>query len=128
CEPTRRAAVRRRAAPAVYLPGTRRRGLNATARPGGRRRGAPRGRREPPATWKGWSRMPPVRRLAAALLCAATLLASGAMAQSGTLEIVEAVYFGNAVPGGPLSPGLTEWALPTEEFACYATDRDMARQ
>ncbi len=43
-------------------------------------------------------------------------------------EIVEAVYFGNAVPGGPLSPGLTEWALPTEEFACYATDRDMARQ
>src|SRR5690606_15325066 len=43
-------------------------------------------------------------------------------------EIVEAVYFGNAVPGGPLSPGLTEWALPTEEFACYATDLDMARQ
>ena len=43
-------------------------------------------------------------------------------------EIVEAVYFGNAVPGGPLSPGLTEWALPTSEFACYATDRDMARQ
>jgi len=43
-------------------------------------------------------------------------------------EIVEAVYFGNAVPGGPLSPGLAEWALPTEEFACYATNRDMARQ
>jgi peptide/nickel transport system substrate-binding protein len=43
-------------------------------------------------------------------------------------EIVEAVYFGNAVPGGPLSPGLAEWALPTSEFACYATNRDMARQ
>src|SRR5690606_2772427 len=85
--PPRPAAVRRRAAPAGSRPGTRRRGLTATARPGGRRRGAPRGRREPPATWKGWSRMPPVRRLAAALLCAATLLASGAMAQSGTLEI-----------------------------------------
>lgn len=43
-------------------------------------------------------------------------------------EIVEAVYFGNAVPGGPLSPGLAEWALDTGEFACYATDLDMARQ
>src|SRR5690606_28658212 len=43
-------------------------------------------------------------------------------------EIVEAVYFGNAVPGGPLSPGLAEWALDTSEFACYATDLDMARQ
>lgn len=31
--------------------------------------------------------MPPARRLAAALLCAATLCASGALAQSGTLEI-----------------------------------------
>src|SRR5690554_4876824 len=43
-------------------------------------------------------------------------------------EIVEAVYFVNAVPGGPLSPGHAEWALPTAEFACYATNRDMARQ
>ena len=43
-------------------------------------------------------------------------------------EIVDAVYFGNAVPGGPLSPGLTEWALDTGEFPCYATDLDMARQ
>lgn len=42
-------------------------------------------------------------------------------------ELVEAVYFGNAVPGGPLSPGLQEWALDTGAYACYDTDRDMAR-
>ncbi len=42
-------------------------------------------------------------------------------------EIVEAVYFGNAVAGGPLSPGLREWALDTNAFACYATNRDIAR-
>lgn len=35
-------------------------------------------------------------------------------------EIVEAVHFGNGVPGGPLSPALTDWAVPVEEFACYA--------
>ena len=43
-------------------------------------------------------------------------------------EIVDAVYFGNAVPGGPLSPGLTEWATPTSAFQCYATDKAKARQ
>ena len=43
-------------------------------------------------------------------------------------EIVEAVYFGNAVPGGPLSPGLVDWALPVEEFGCYAADPTAARQ
>ena len=37
-------------------------------------------------------------------------------------EIVEAVYFGNAAPGGPLSPALTDWALPVSEYACYAAD------
>lgn len=42
-------------------------------------------------------------------------------------EIVEAVYFGNAVPGGPLSPGLADWALDTDEFGCYAYDPDGAR-
>ncbi len=42
-------------------------------------------------------------------------------------ELVEAVYFGNGVPGGPLSPGLAEWALDTSAFACYATNRDIAR-
>jgi len=42
-------------------------------------------------------------------------------------EIVTAVYFGNAVPGGPLSPGLDQWALDTDEFACYDHDPDAAR-
>ncbi|MDQ3461336.1 MAG: ABC transporter substrate-binding protein [Deinococcota bacterium] len=42
-------------------------------------------------------------------------------------EIVEAVYFGNAVPGGPLSPGLGDWALSTEEFDCYTPDPEAAR-
>jgi peptide/nickel transport system substrate-binding protein len=43
-------------------------------------------------------------------------------------EIVEAVYFGNAEPGGPLSPGLAEWETPTTQFACYAHDPAKARQ
>jgi hypothetical protein len=43
-------------------------------------------------------------------------------------EIVEAVYFGNAVPGGPLSPALTDWALPVSEYACYAPDAATARE
>lgn len=42
-------------------------------------------------------------------------------------EIVTAVYFDDAVPGGPLSPGLEAWALPTDEFACYAHDENAAR-
>ncbi|MDZ7802183.1 MAG: ABC transporter substrate-binding protein [Trueperaceae bacterium] len=41
-------------------------------------------------------------------------------------EIVEAVYFGEAEPGGPLSPGLANWALPTDEFQCYASGEDAA--
>jgi len=41
-------------------------------------------------------------------------------------EIVQAVYFGNAVPGGPLSPGLSEWALDTDEFSCYQSDPEAA--
>lgn len=40
-------------------------------------------------------------------------------------EIVQAVYLGNAVPGGPLSPALTEWALPVSEYACYAADAEL---
>lgn len=43
-------------------------------------------------------------------------------------EIVDAVYFGNAVPGGPLSPGLEEWATPVSNFPCYATNPDKARE
>lgn len=43
-------------------------------------------------------------------------------------EIVQAVYLGNAVPGGPLSPALTEWALDTSEFACYGEDAAAGQQ
>ncbi len=43
-------------------------------------------------------------------------------------EIVTAVYFGDAVPGGPLSPGLDQWALSTDEFACYDHDPAAARE
>lgn len=43
-------------------------------------------------------------------------------------EIVEAVYFGNAVPGGPLSPALVDWALPTSEFECYEHSTERARE
>jgi len=42
-------------------------------------------------------------------------------------EIVEAVYFGNAVPGGPLSPGLASWALPTSEYSCYQSNAAAAK-
>jgi peptide/nickel transport system substrate-binding protein len=43
-------------------------------------------------------------------------------------EIVEAVYFGDAVPAGPLSPALKDWALPVSEFDCYGADADDARR
>ncbi len=43
-------------------------------------------------------------------------------------EIVEAVYFGDAVPGGPLSPGLVDWATPVSDYSCYASDPAAARQ
>src|SRR5690625_2439322 len=43
-------------------------------------------------------------------------------------EIVEAVHFGNGVPGGPLSPALTDWEVPVEEFACYAHDPERSRE
>lgn len=42
-------------------------------------------------------------------------------------EVVDAVHFGNALPGGPLSPALADWAVPTSEFACYAHDPAQAR-
>lgn len=42
-------------------------------------------------------------------------------------EIVEAVYFGNAVPAGPLSPALTDWAVSTDAFECYGADPEAAR-
>jgi peptide/nickel transport system substrate-binding protein len=34
-------------------------------------------------------------------------------------QLVQAVYFGRGVPAGPLSPALTQWALPTSNFPCY---------
>ena len=43
-------------------------------------------------------------------------------------EIVEAVYFGDAVPGGPLSPGLVDWATPVSDYSCYGSDPAAARQ
>jgi peptide/nickel transport system substrate-binding protein len=42
-------------------------------------------------------------------------------------EIVDAVHFGNGVPGGPLSPALVDWASPVSDFPCYAHDADKAR-
>ena len=42
-------------------------------------------------------------------------------------EIVEAVYFGQAVPGSPLSPGLSDWAVDTSNFDCYTPDVERAR-
>jgi len=43
-------------------------------------------------------------------------------------QIVQAVYFGKAQPAGPVSPALTDWAVPTTEFACYKPDPAKARQ
>ncbi len=37
-------------------------------------------------------------------------------------QLVQAAYYGQAVPAGPLSPALTSWALPTSQFPCYHTD------
>ena len=37
-------------------------------------------------------------------------------------QIVQAVYFGRGVPGGPLSPALAGWALPVSDFPCYTPD------
>jgi peptide/nickel transport system substrate-binding protein len=37
-------------------------------------------------------------------------------------QLVQAAYFGRAVPGGPLSPALTAWALPVADFPCYRPD------
>lgn len=42
-------------------------------------------------------------------------------------QIVEAVYFGKAAPGGPLSPALTAWALPVDQYPCYTPDPERAK-
>jgi peptide/nickel transport system substrate-binding protein len=43
-------------------------------------------------------------------------------------EIVAAVYYDQAVPADPLSPALTDWALPVAEFPCYRPDAAKARE
>jgi peptide/nickel transport system substrate-binding protein len=43
-------------------------------------------------------------------------------------QIVDAAYFGKAVPAGPLSPALKDWALSTATFDCYRTDPAKARK
>src|SRR5262249_26857839 len=42
-------------------------------------------------------------------------------------QLIEAVYGGAGVPGGPLSPALTDWALDVSAFACYRHDAARAR-
>jgi peptide/nickel transport system substrate-binding protein len=43
-------------------------------------------------------------------------------------QIVQAAYFGRAVPGGPLSPALAGWALPVGDFPCYTPNPEAARK
>ncbi len=43
-------------------------------------------------------------------------------------QIVQAAYFGRAVPGGPLSPALSFWAAPISAFPCYKPDPEGARK
>lgn len=42
-------------------------------------------------------------------------------------QLVQAAYFGQAVPGGPLSPALKDWALPVSAFPCYKPDPEKAK-
>jgi peptide/nickel transport system substrate-binding protein len=42
-------------------------------------------------------------------------------------EIIDGALFGSGVPGGPLSPALVDWALPTSEYACYTQNVDGAK-
>jgi peptide/nickel transport system substrate-binding protein len=42
-------------------------------------------------------------------------------------QIIDAAYFGRAVPAGPLSPALKSWALPITEFPCYVPNPARAR-
>ena len=43
-------------------------------------------------------------------------------------DIVQAVYLGNAVAGGPVSPALKDWAVPVSQFACYQPSVAKAKQ
>ena len=42
-------------------------------------------------------------------------------------KVVQAAYFGHAVPGGPLSPALTDWATPVSQFSCYKPEANKAK-
>ncbi len=43
-------------------------------------------------------------------------------------QIVQAAYYGKGALAGPLSPALTDWALPVSDFPCYRADPARARQ
>ena len=43
-------------------------------------------------------------------------------------QLVQAAYYGRGVPGGPLSPALTHWALPVSDFPCYRPDPAAAKR
>jgi peptide/nickel transport system substrate-binding protein len=43
-------------------------------------------------------------------------------------EIIDGALFGAGVPAGPVSPALTEWAVPTDAFACYKHDVAAAKK
>jgi peptide/nickel transport system substrate-binding protein len=43
-------------------------------------------------------------------------------------EIIQGALFGAGVPGGPLSPALTDWAVDVKSFPCYATSAAKAQQ
>lgn len=43
-------------------------------------------------------------------------------------QLVQAVYSGRGQPGGPLSPALTDWALPVAQFPCYTPNPARARE
>lgn len=42
-------------------------------------------------------------------------------------EIIDGALFGAGVPGGPLSPALTDWALDPSELGCYTHDVEGAK-
>lgn len=43
-------------------------------------------------------------------------------------EIVQGVYFGDAVPAGPLPPALKSYATPVSNFACYTPNVARAKE
>lgn len=43
-------------------------------------------------------------------------------------QLVQAVYGGAGVPGGPLSPALRDWALEVSNFPCYTPNPTRARE